>query len=133
MHSISARNFLEELYHQTLHLPVKWHQDHHSGATINRIRKAYEALKDFFQNGFLYMYALTNFFLRLSQWLFFPLCSEVLVLLWEALTVWIIFRFDKPFIKAVDETNEKEHVVSSTLFDSLSNILLSLPFALKKG
>ncbi|MEJ0079578.1 MAG: hypothetical protein WDM78_01100 [Puia sp.] len=45
-----SRNFLQELYHQTLHLPVKWHQDHHSGATINRIRKAYEALKEFFQN-----------------------------------------------------------------------------------
>ncbi len=52
-----SRNFLMELYHQTLHLPVKWHQDHHSGSTINRIRKAYEALKDFFQNGFMYLYA----------------------------------------------------------------------------
>ena len=37
-----SRNFMQELYHQTLHLPVKWHQDNHSGATINRIRKAYE-------------------------------------------------------------------------------------------
>ena len=25
-----SRNFLQELYHQTLHLTVKWHQDHHS-------------------------------------------------------------------------------------------------------
>ena len=36
-----SSNFLSELYHQTLHLPVSWHKDHHSGATINRIRKAY--------------------------------------------------------------------------------------------
>jgi ATP-binding cassette subfamily B protein len=35
-----SRNFLQEKYHQVLHLPVKWQQDHHSGATINRIRKA---------------------------------------------------------------------------------------------
>ena len=48
-----SRNFLNELYHQTLHLPVKWHQDNHSGATINRIRKAYEALKKFFEDGFM--------------------------------------------------------------------------------
>src|SRR5262245_7616005 len=38
-----GRNFLQELYHKTLRLPVKWHQDHHSGATINRVRKAHEA------------------------------------------------------------------------------------------
>ncbi len=41
-----SRNFLQEKYHQVLHLPVKWQQDHHSGSTINRIRKAYEALRE---------------------------------------------------------------------------------------
>ena len=43
-----SRNFLQEKYHQVLHLPVKWHQDHHSGATINRVRKAYESPPGFF-------------------------------------------------------------------------------------
>ena len=47
-----SRNFLNERYHQALHLPAKWHQDHHSGSTINRIRKAYEALRAFFDGGF---------------------------------------------------------------------------------
>jgi ATP-binding cassette, subfamily B, bacterial len=30
-----SRNYLMETYHETLHLPVKWHQDNHSGAIIN--------------------------------------------------------------------------------------------------
>jgi ATP-binding cassette, subfamily B, bacterial len=47
-----SRNFLNGRYRQALHLPVKWHQDHHSGSTINRIRKAYEALRQFFDGGF---------------------------------------------------------------------------------
>lgn len=127
-----SRNFLQELYHQTLHLPVKWHQDHHSGATINRIRKAYEALKDFFQNGFLYMYALSKFTFSFVAMLFFsPLFGAIGVCL-GILTVWVIFKFDKPFIKALDETNEKEHVVSSTLFDSLSNIITVITLRLEK-
>jgi ATP-binding cassette subfamily B protein len=106
-----SRNFLEELYHQTLHLPVKWHQDHHSGSTINRIRKAYEALKEFFQNGFMYMYALSKFsFSFIAMIIFSPLFGAIGVLL-GILTIWVIFKFDKPFIKALDETNEKEHVV----------------------
>ncbi len=127
-----SRNFLQELYHQTLHLPVKWHQDHHSGSTINRIRKAYEALKEFFQNGFLYLYAITKFFSSfIAMLIFSPLFGGIGVLL-GALTVWIIFKFDKPFIAAVDETNEKEHVVSSNLFDSLSNINTVITLRLEK-
>jgi len=127
-----SRNFLEELYHQTLHLPVKWHQDHHSGSTINRIRKAYEALKEFFQNGFMYMYALSKFsFSFVAMIIFSPLFGAIGVLL-GIITIWVIFRFDKPFIKALDETNEKEHIVSSTLFDSLSNINTVITLRLEK-
>ena len=127
-----SRNFLQELYHQTLHLPVKWQQDNHSGATINRIRKAYEALKDFFQNGFMYMYAITKFLSSfVAMIIFSPLFGGIGIVL-GAITVWIIFKFDKPFIKSVDETNEKEHVVSSTLFDSLSNIITVITLRLEK-
>lgn len=127
-----SRNFLQELYHQTLHLPVKWQQDNHSGATINRIRKAYEALKDFFQNGFMYLYALTKFVSSfVAMLLFSPLFGGIGIVL-GAITVWIIFKFDKPFIKSVDDTNEREHVVSSTLFDSLSNIITVITLRLEK-
>jgi ABC-type multidrug transport system fused ATPase/permease subunit len=127
-----SRNFLQELYHQTLHLPVKWHQDNHSGATINRIRKAYEALKEFFQNGFMYTYTLTKFLSSfIAMIIFSPLFGGIGILI-GAFTVFMIFKFDKPFIKAVDETNEKEHIVSSTLFDSLSNIITVITLRLER-
>ncbi|RDB07283.1 ABC transporter ATP-binding protein [Runella aurantiaca] len=127
-----SRNFLDELYHQALHLPVRWHQDHHSGATINRIRKAYEALRDFFQNGFMFFHAFAKFIFSFGAILYFsPFYGGIGVLI-GVLTVWIIFKFDKPFIKALDETNEKEHVVSSTLFDSLSNIITVITLRLEK-
>ncbi|MEZ4901044.1 MAG: ABC transporter transmembrane domain-containing protein [Spirosomataceae bacterium] len=127
-----SRNFLDEMYHQALHLPVRWHQDNHSGATINRIRKAYEALKDFFQNGFMFLHAFSKFLFSFVAILYFsPLYGSIGVLI-GILTVWIIFKFDQPFIKALDETNEKEHIVSSTLFDSLSNIITVITLRLEK-
>ncbi len=127
-----SRNFLDELYHQALHLPVRWHQDHHSGATINRIRKAYEALKDFFQNGFMFLHAFSKFVFSFLAILYFsPFYGGIGVLI-GIFTVWVIFKFDKPFIKALDETNEKEHIVSSTLFDSLSNIITVITLRLEK-
>jgi ATP-binding cassette, subfamily B, bacterial len=118
-----SKNYMDELYHKVLHLPVHWHQEHHSGSTISRLRKAYEALKDFFQQGFIYLYSFGKFAFSFAAMLYFsPLFGSIGVAL-GVFTVWIIVRFDKPFIKTLREVNEREHEVSSTLFDSLSNIL----------
>ncbi len=127
-----SRNFLDELYHQILHLPVKWHQDHHSGSTINRVRKAYESLKEFFQHGFVYLQVLGKFIFSLAAMVYFsPLFGSVGVII-GAFTIWVIFQFDKPFVKSLREQNEQEHKVSSTLFDSLSNIITVITLRLEK-
>jgi ATP-binding cassette subfamily B protein len=128
-----SRNFLQERYHQALHLPVKWHQDHHSGSTINRIRKAYEALKAFFDGGFMYLHALYKFiFSFIAMLIFSPLFGSIGILL-GMVTIWVIFKFDKPFIKTQEEVNEKEHVISATLFDSLGNIMTVITLRLEKS
>src|SRR5882672_6197931 len=128
-----SRNFLQEKYHQVLHLPVKWHQDHHSGATINRVRKAYEALREFFDRGFMYINVLGKFFFSVTAMLYFSPLFGSLAILMGVLTIFVIRTFDKPFVKALDEVNEKEHIVSSTLFDSLSNIMTVITLRLEKS
>lgn len=128
-----SRNFLQEKYHQVLHLPVRWHQDHHSGATINRVRKAYEALREFFDRGFMYVYALTKFTFSVVAMLYFsPLYGTIAVAM-GVCTIFVIRTFDKPFIKALDEVNEREHIVSATLFDSLSNIMTVITLRLERS
>ncbi|HXB05949.1 MAG TPA: ABC transporter ATP-binding protein [Puia sp.] len=128
-----SRNFLQEKYHQVLHLPVKWHQDHHSGATINRVRKAYESLRDFFDRGFMYIYAFFKFIISVTAIIWFsPLYGGIAVVL-GICTILVIRTFDKPFVKALDEVNEREHVVSATLFDSLSNIMTVITLRLEKS
>ncbi len=128
-----SRNFLNETYHQVLHLPVKWHQDHHSGATINRIRKAYEALKGFFQSGFIYLHAIFKFVFSFSAMLYFSPIFGLIGVLLGVLTIWVIFKFDKPFIKSLKEVNERDHEVNSNLFDSLSNIITVITLRLEKS
>lgn len=127
-----SRNFLHELYHQTLHLPVGWHKDHHSGATINRINKAYNALKSFFQSGFTYLHAIFKFLFSFGAMLYFSPVFGLIGVALGALTVYVILRFDRPFIKALDETNEREHEASSTLFDNLSNIMTVITLRLEQ-
>ncbi len=128
-----SRNFLQEKYHQVLHLPVKWHQDHHSGATINRVRKAYESLRDFFDHGFMYVYAIMKFVVSVGAMLYFiPFYGTIAIGL-GILNILIIRKFDRPFVKALNEVNEKEHVVSATLFDSLSNIMTVITLRLERS
>ncbi|HXD78762.1 MAG TPA: ABC transporter ATP-binding protein [Puia sp.] len=129
-----SRNFLQEKYHQVLHLPVKWHQDNHSGATINRVRKAYESLREFFDRGFTYVNAITKFIFSVGAILYFlPVGYGVTALCLGAVNVFVIRSFDKPFVKTLEEVNEKEHIVSATLFDSLSNIMTVITLRLERS
>ncbi len=127
-----SRNMLEELYHKTLQLPVAWHQDHHSGNTINRVRKAYEALKTFFDFGFAYFSTVVSLVFALVGILYFaPLFGGIAIGI-SVLIFAMIMQFDKPFIAATMETNERENELSSALFDSLSNIATVITLRLEK-
>ena len=132
-----SRNFLQEKYHQVLHLPSHWHQDHHSGATINRVGRAYGALRDFFDRGFTFVYTISKFLFSVAAILYFsPLFGSIAIVL-GTLNIWIISRYNKPFIKTLKEVNEREHKVTATLFDTLSNIrtviTLRLENSMEKG
>ncbi|MFN3404818.1 MAG: ABC transporter ATP-binding protein [Cytophagaceae bacterium] len=127
-----SKNFLAEHFHKVIHLPVQWHQDHHSGATINRLRKGYEAMREFFQNGFISLHAMGKFVFSFAAMIYFsPLFGSIAVLL-GMFTIWVIFKFDKPYLKSLREINEREHDVSSSLFDNLSNIITVITLRLEK-
>jgi ABC-type multidrug transport system fused ATPase/permease subunit len=126
-----SRNFLDELFHKLLHLPVNWHQGHHSGSTVNRLRKAYGSLKGFFQNGFFYFYTFAQFIFSLGGMLYFSPGAGAVALLLGVVTIWVILQFDKPFIKSLMEVNEKEHLVSASLADSLGNIFTVITLRLE--
>ena len=128
-----SRNFMKEKYHQTLHLPAKWHQDNHSGATINRIKRAYDSLRGFADGGFTYLNTLCKFVFSVSAILIFsPTFGTVAVLLGFT-TVFMIARFDRPLIRSLREVNQRENQVTSNLFDSLSNIRTVITLRLERS
>ncbi|WP_423148372.1 ABC transporter ATP-binding protein [Rubrolithibacter danxiaensis] len=127
-----SQNFLDEQYNKLVHLPVSWHKENHSGSTINRLRKAYTALKDFFQNGFIYLASMLKFITAfIAMFYFSPLFGCVAAVL-GILTIGVIMKFDKPFVKSLKEVNEADHAMSSNLFDSLSNIMTVITLRLEQ-
>jgi ABC-type multidrug transport system fused ATPase/permease subunit len=100
-----SRNFLKHKFHETLHVSAQWHQENHSGATMNRLQKAYDALRCFFDKGFVYIYTVTKFLLSIIAILYFsPLFGCVAITL-GILNIWMISRFNKPFIKTFNDVN----------------------------
>jgi ATP-binding cassette subfamily B protein len=126
-----SANFLAERYRQALRLPVAWHQDHHSGDTINRIRKAYESLREFFSEGFIHISALSKLALCLIAMSFFSPMLGLAAAVLGALAIAVIVRFDGPLVRTRRQINEAEHAVSATLFDSLSNIMTVITLRLE--
>ena len=47
--------FRLNLYEQLTHLPLKWHQDHHSWNIITRVNRAATALHRFAEDQFIYI------------------------------------------------------------------------------
>lgn len=126
-------NFLRRLYHQALHLPLQWHQDHHSGATINRVRKGYEALRSYLSDGFEYMFFPFNMALSLLAMVYFSPIFGGIGLLMAVLTIWVIVRYDKALVPIQQAVNEREHDLSANMFDTLSNIITVITLRIEKS
>lgn len=117
-----VRHFTESIFETIASLPLKWHKSHHSGATINRVKKATNALKSFTDESYAYVETIVKFTISLVAIFIFMPTVGFLPLLLGAVIIFSIFKFDTFLGKTLDHINEREHVVTSTLFDYISNI-----------
>ncbi|WP_116128200.1 ABC transporter ATP-binding protein [Lewinella sp. IMCC34183] len=118
-----SRRLLMETYERVVHLPLEWHRRHHSGDTINRTRKAYEALKTFFDDGFVYFQTLVRMFISIVAIVWFSALFGGVAGATGVLVVLCVLAFDRPIIAATKETNERENDLLSGLSDNLGNII----------
>lgn len=118
-----SRRLLMETYDRLVRLPLEWHRRHHSGDTINRTRKAYEALKSFFDNGFVYFQTLIRMFISIVAIIWFSVVFGGVAGVAGILIVLTVLAFDRPIITVTKETNERENDLLAGLADNLGNII----------
>ncbi len=118
-----SRRLLMETYGRVVRLPLEWHRRHHSGDTINRTRKAYEALKGFFDNGFVYFQTLVRMFISIVAIIWFSALFGGVAGAAGILIVLTVLAFDRPIIAVTKETNERENDLLAGLSDNLGNII----------
>lgn len=119
---ISQRLLLES-YDRIIHLPLAWHREHHSGDTINRARKAYEALKTFFDNGFAYFQTIARIVFAIAAIMWFSPVFGAIAIGFGLVILLLVLAFDAPIIQANKETNDRENELMATFSDMLTNII----------
>lgn len=117
-------------YKQLISLPLKWHQDHHSGNLIARINKSCMSLYHFAENQFEYLQNTIKFVMSIVflSWISLPVGIASITL--SLGIIIIVICFDKKLVILYKSENEIENNIWMTLFDYLNNITTILTLRL---
>lgn len=118
------------IYEQLTQLPLKWHQDHHSGNIISRISRASVALYRFASDQFIYIETIIKFLVSSLFLLWISLPVGLLSLLTCMIGIAIVLIFDRKLIPLYREENEIDNHVGAVLFDYISNMTTILTLRL---
>jgi len=124
--------YLDQLIVRLLNTNVDWHKDHHSGSVMNRLKKSHAALRNFFQNGFMYFETILQLLISITAMIWFAPMYGMLAVAIAGIAMWVNFKFDRPYIKALHRFNEKDHQLSARLTDYLGNIFTVITLRLGK-
>jgi ABC-type multidrug transport system fused ATPase/permease subunit len=124
------QTFRNNLYEQLTHLPLKWHQDHHSGNIITRLNRSSAALYRFAENQYVYIETIVRFLTSIGFlfWISFPV--GLISLFFSLVIIVPMVLFDRVLIPLYDAENEVENRVGSVLFDYISNMTTVLTLRL---
>lgn len=125
-------NYIDAMFKKLTELPLSWHQDNHSGATINRIRTSGLALRNFAETGFISFQRVITLVGSIAILVWFNWVIGVASLISFVLSMVIIIMLNKRMTKAIHQSNEAAHIASATFFDFVSNIVSIVILRLQK-
>jgi ATP-binding cassette, subfamily B, bacterial len=124
--------YITGMFQRLTELPLSWHQDHHSGGTINRIRTAATAMKGFVENSFIScqrVVSLTGAIIMLAT---FNPAIGLISFAGTALSLYAIVLMNRRMTLAIHDVNEAGHIASATFYDFVSNIVSIVILRLQK-
>ena len=127
------KNYVNDKMRVVLKLPIKWHKDHHSGDTIDKINRASNSLEEFASHRtFEIVYALINFFGSLAVMFFIDWKIGLFALLFSCGVLFVITQVDKNLDKKYRELNTFNNAYSATVFDYISNVITVITLRLRR-
>lgn len=125
------KNYRQTMFERVMDLPTSWHKDHHSGDTIDKIDKASEKLFDFSSELFFIAQNVIGLFASIIILTFYDVKPVVVVLFASVVAVLVILKFDKKLLQNYKIINKAENLISSGIYDYISNYITVISLRLK--
>jgi ABC-type multidrug transport system fused ATPase/permease subunit len=123
--------FADALYAKAVALPLRWHESHHSGETIQRMAKSTHALFGFSQNQFIYLQNGVSLIGPLAALCLVSAATGAAAVIGYVLIFAILIRFDRIMVHLLHEENRYERRYNAELIDCLGNISTVLTLRLQ--
>lgn len=124
------QSFRLDFYQNMTRLPLKWHQNHHSGNIITRINRASTSLYRFAENQFIYIETIVKFLTSMAFLLWISIPVGLMSVFLSVTLLATILLFDRKLIPLYDGENEIENHVGAVIFDYISNMTTVLTLRL---
>jgi len=114
--------FADALHAKALALPVRWHEQHHSGETLHRMTRATASLASFAQSQFIYLQNTVSILGPIAALFLISRATGAAAMAGYAAIAFFVVRIDAFMVLLVREENRAERRYNSALVDCLGNI-----------
>ena len=115
-------NYRKYLQKGVMALPMEWHVEHHSGETSDKMEKGTEALLNFSEESYTFIYAGVQLIVSYAMLAWYSPSSACIVIGMILVAVRIIMRFDRVLMAQYAELNRAENKVAESVIDAITNI-----------
>ena len=129
---VVRERFADALHVKALALPVRWHEQHHSGETLHRMTRATSSLSSFAQSQFIYLQNTVSVVGPIAALFLVSRATGAAALAGYATIGFFVVRIDAFMVRLVREENRAERRYNSALVDCLGNIATVLTLRLQE-
>jgi len=119
---VVRERFADALHVKALALPVRWHEQHHSGDTLHRMTRATASLASFAQSQFIYLQNTVSVLGPIAALFLISRATGAAAMAGYAAIGYFVIRIDAFMVLLVREENRAERRYNSALVDCLGNI-----------
>src|SRR5467141_1162986 len=119
---VVRERFADALHAKALGLPVRWHEQHHSGETLHRMTRATTSLASFAQSQFIYLQNTVSVLGPIAALFLISRATGAAAMAGYAAIGYFVVRIDSVMVRLVREENRAERRYNSALVDCLGNI-----------
>ncbi|HYZ88547.1 MAG TPA: ABC transporter ATP-binding protein [Myxococcales bacterium] len=129
---VVRERFADSLHAKALALPVRWHEQHHSGDTLHRMTRATSSLAQFAQSQFIYLQNTVSVVGPIAALFLISRATGVAAFAGYAAIGYFVVRIDSVMVRLVREENRAERRYNAALVDCLGNIATVLTLRLQE-